>query len=443
MASWWAVLRQRLGSLWSPNPDAEIRLRLRLPVLWIAGLVAAALLLPDRVWTTLLIGLGGLVLVAYAWARSLSLGLDGDRRLRYGWVSVGDRLEEAFSLVNRSLFPALWVEIVDDSNVPGYEASVVHTVGGRETVRWRQSAICTRRGLYHLGPWTLRSGDPFGLFVATRRLPALQEIIIHPPVNSRLPIPLPPGQSEGRSRTTERAWQATVNAAGVRDYHQNDPYRWIHWPTTARRDQLFVRQFDRDAAGDVWLVIDCDAAVQLGEGIAGTEEQAVLIAASLAARAASEYRPVGLAAYGSAPQVVLPALGQGQQWSILRALALLRADGQVALGRSLRELADTAHRGSAVLVITPSVSPDWLPALLTLARGGLESHVLLLDRPSYGGEGNTAGLADAVTSMGFHCHIIRKDDVGRPLLQEERHGFWEFKVTGTGKAVAIRRPTDA
>jgi hypothetical protein len=136
-------------------------------------------------------------------------------------------------------------------------------------------------------------------------------------------------------------------------------------------------------------------------------------------------------------------MGQGQQWSILRALALLRADGQVALGRSLRELADTAHRGSAVLVITPSVSPDWLPALVTLARGGLESHVLLLDRPSYGGEGNTVGLADAVTSMGFHCHIIRKDDIGRPLLEEERRGFWEFKVTGTGKAVAIRRPTDA
>ena len=54
------------------------------------------------------------------------------------------------------------------------------------------------------------------------------------------------------------------NAATVRDYHIDDPYRWIHWPTSARRDALYVRQFERDAAGDIWLLLDAQAATQLG-----------------------------------------------------------------------------------------------------------------------------------------------------------------------------------
>ena len=63
------------------DSGARIGLRLPLPFLWLAGLLSAALLLPDRVWTTLLIGLSTLILVAFFWARSLARGLSADRRL--------------------------------------------------------------------------------------------------------------------------------------------------------------------------------------------------------------------------------------------------------------------------------------------------------------------------------------------------------------------------
>ena len=42
--------------------------------------------------------------------------------------------------------------------------------------------------------------------------------------------------------------------------------------------------------------------------------------------------------------------------------------------------------------------------------------------------------------LGFRCQVVRRGEVGRPLIEEEHHGFWEFKVTGTGRAVAVRRP---
>lgn len=438
----WKLWADRLNAALLGGAPARLSVRWRLPFLWLAGLLAAALLLPDRIWTTLLVGLVGLVLIAFIWARSLARGLDAERQLQYGWVAVGDRLEEAFALRNRGALPALWVELHDESNVPGYRVAAVRAVGANDRVRWRQGSICSRRGQYHLGPWAIVSGDPFGVFRVTRRYGAAGEIIIHPPIHAALPIPLPPGRAEGRVRSRERALRATVNAATVRDYHVQDPYHWIHWPTTARRDALYVRQFERDAAGDVWLLLDAQAAAQLGEGAGGTEEHAVLLAAALAARALSETRGVGLAAYGRAPQLVTPGLGEGQQWRILRALALLRADGDVDLERALRELGDTARRGAAAIIITPSDSPAWLPELTRLDRRDIECHVLLLDRESFGGAGSSENLRRTIALLGVRCAVVRRGDLGRPLIETERHGFWEFKVTGTGKAIAVRRPQD-
>ncbi len=440
MAGSTAAWTERINRRLLGTSEARISLRMRLPFVALAFLAAAALLLPHRVWTTLLISLIGLILVAFLWSRDLARGLSAGRRLKYGWVSVGDRLEEEFTLVNRGGLPALWVEIHDESTVPGYRVSVARSVNAGDRARWRHSAVCQRRGLYSLGPWELRAGDPFGLFTVRRRYPAGQDLIIHPPIHSAATIPLPPGQSDGRARALERSFAARINAAGVRDYHADDPYHWIHWPTSARKDALYVRHFDRDTAGDLWLIVDCAAAVQLGEGMAGTEEHAVLLAASLAARALGETRAVGLAAYGREPQIVPPGLGQGQQWRVLRGLALLRADGQIDLARALREFGDNARRGAAALIITPEADAGWLPQLPRLARRGVESHVLLLDRPSFGGRGSSEALRRSIHLLGFRCGVIHQGEIGRPIVEEERRGFWEFKVTGTGKAVAVRRP---
>lgn len=433
-------LMERLRQWWALPPGVAIHLRLRLPFLWLVALAIAALLLPHRVWTTLLVGIACLILVAAYWARELGKGLNGRRKLRFGWVSVGDRLEEQFSITNGSELPALWIEVHDESDIPGYQASVVRAVGGASEVHWRQSAVCTRRGQYTLGPWQLRTGDPFGLFMTTVHLTSGEEIIIHPPIHAALPVPLPSGQSEGRSRARERALRSDQNAATVRAYVDHDPLHWIHWPTSARRDELYVRQFDRDASGDIWLLTDLDASVQLKQEDLSTEESAVLLAAALAARALADGRDVGLAGYAQRPQVIPPAGGKAQQWRLLRALALLTADGNVDLNRALEDLAASARRGSAVLVITPSSSPDWLPQLFALARRGIESQVLLLDRASYGGQSESAALSRSINLLGVPSYVLTPDSIGRPLAETTQRGFWEFRVSGTGRAVAVRAP---
>ena len=68
-----------------------------MPFISLLVLVLAAVLLPSKIWNTLLIGMGGMILAAYLWARLLSRGLQGSRHLRFGWVSVGDMFDSRFA----------------------------------------------------------------------------------------------------------------------------------------------------------------------------------------------------------------------------------------------------------------------------------------------------------------------------------------------------------
>ena len=124
---------------------AHLRLNTRLlPVLVIASLIMQ-LVDPSRVWTVWLVGLGGLWLISFLWAWGLNRNLTILREMRYGWMQVGDALEERFTLKNKGWLPATWVEIEDHSSLPGYDASLATGVEGFGTNQWRKKGTCNRR----------------------------------------------------------------------------------------------------------------------------------------------------------------------------------------------------------------------------------------------------------------------------------------------------------
>lgn len=85
------------------SDKTTINLRLRLPLRPVVLVLAAALLLPNRVWNTLLIWPGGPLSVTFG-CRQLADLHASSRQLRYGWVAVGDRLEERFELLTTARF---------------------------------------------------------------------------------------------------------------------------------------------------------------------------------------------------------------------------------------------------------------------------------------------------------------------------------------------------
>ncbi|MCD6286874.1 MAG: hypothetical protein J7M39_13265, partial [Anaerolineae bacterium] len=181
------MARRRFTELGSRSrKPAKIELRAwLLPVLTVAVIITQ-ILEPYRGWRILVVGLGGVFILSWFWALSLARGIDLTRQMRFGWAQVGDRLVERFTVHNRGWAPAVWAEVLDHSTLPDYGVSRGTGINGRDVIRWHTEAVCFRRGLFILGPTSLRSGDPFGIFSVALDFPVSMPLLVLPPI-----VPLP------------------------------------------------------------------------------------------------------------------------------------------------------------------------------------------------------------------------------------------------------------
>ena len=400
-------------------------------------------------WRFLLFSLASVWALSRFWARSLANNLRLKREIRFGWAQVGDRLEERLTLINKSPFPGVWVQIHDHSDLPGYSIEQVRAADSSSTTTWRSSGQCNRRGLFTLGPTSLVTGDPLGLYLVELHDPRSVQLMVTPPVVPLPRIQVAPGGLAGEGRPRPNAPQRTVSASGVREHIPGDSLRLIHWRTTARRQQLYVRTFDNTPLGDWWLILDTNQAVQAGEGGCSTAEHGVILAASLADRGLRLRRAVGLAAQGKsggqpgeeALVWLTPGTGDGQRWAILRALALLES-GQRPLADLLAGLSPSLGNNSSLVLVTSDVCGEWLEALLPLIWRGLAPTVLLLDPTSFGApleqcpSGATRNMANELVRQGISHQVITPDLLDRPEARPGKEGAWRWRVTPSGRAIA-------
>jgi uncharacterized protein (DUF58 family) len=422
------------------TPSLRLKMRL-LPILALGALIMEVTA-QSKIWMVLLVVLGGAWLVSFLWARSLAKNLRLVREMRYGWAQVGDQLEERFALENTGGFPIPWVEIDDQSTLPGYLISRATLVPAEGTNTWNTEGVCSQRGVYQLGGTRLRSGDPFGIYEVTLDDHAARTLAVMPPI---LPLPfihVEPGGYLGEGRPRAHALEQTVNAASVRAYQTGDSARLIHWPTTARRGKTFVRTFDGAPAGDWWIVLDLDQRAQAGAGWNSTVELGVILAASLADLGLRAHKSVGLIASGRQLAWIKPQANENQRWEILRALAVAEP-GEKPLVELLEGARPALGRQASLILVTSSGDGAWVEPLARMIWRGMRPTVLLLDAQSFDpAAADVAPLATLLDQHGIPNLLIPRALLDRKEARPGQRGKWEWRLMPTGKAVAVSRPDD-
>lgn len=398
------------------------------------------------------VALGGVLLASFLWAWYQARVVRGARRLRFAAMQVGDELEEQISLQNNTPLPVIWAEYLDRSNIPGYTVSSARGADPHAAIDWRAHTVCTRRGIFNLGPWELCIGEPFGIFQARQVYLQHQEILVYPPLAELPEQILPHHGAAGDHLPLNQPLRAeTIAPYSVRGYVPGDPLRHIHWRTTARRSDPFVKVFAPEAASRVWLLPDFDASVHAGGGDDSSQERMVTVIASLAAALLQENLSVGLFASAAQETVVLPRQGQPHLWAILQALAPLHVVVDKPLAGVLEQVKPLFTGSDLLIVVTPSLRPDWPAALRQIAfsRGSRgRSEVVLLDAVSFiGAISDTGGISAGAAQFnrmlweqGITAHVLRREDIRLTSGFYGALSRWEFIVMGTGKAVARRAP---
>jgi uncharacterized protein (DUF58 family) len=382
------------------------------------------------------------LLIAIAWLTSMvSLrGIKVERQARSLRASVGDIFEEHFEISNTSKVPKLWLEVANESNIPHATGSRVLTfLRAKQKRIYTARTWLTTRGGFPLGPTMITSGDLFGIFRVSKNFPATSSLVVLPmlfPVSEFLS---PPGLLPGGKAIRRKSIDITPHAAGIREYVPGDPMKRIHWPTSVRRGQLMVKEFEQDPQAEVWLFLDTHKNAHLAKPVEesltppiddllllkrrkvklapSTLEYSISITASLARYFIEQRRAVGLvSALGHSFKVIPAERSERQEAKILEELAFLQAESTYTLPGLVTAQMGQLSQGSSAILITPMIWPELLLGVDSLVRRNLRPVVVLLMSQSFGSRASNEDLAKSLNERKVPvCRVYCEADLSDTL----------------------------
>ncbi|KQT91157.1 hypothetical protein ASG49_12600 [Marmoricola sp. Leaf446] len=263
--------------------------------------------------------------------------------------------------------------------------------GGRSTLRYLIRT--TARGRFPVGPVHVHVADALGMVDVEQELDSRDTLLVTPRT-----VPLPPIPLTGRwagagdNRARELLGGGSPDTT-IREYRLGDDLRRIHWPSSARNDELMVRREEQEWQLRCTLLLDHRLANHRGHGEESSWEAAVGVAASLVQHLAAqgfEVRLVTAAGAGAAPEwhAGRGSLGVHEQ---LERLAVLRGSRQGALAT---DWVDESQHGGMLLAVLGDLDDADRRTLGRLAAAGDAAYAVVLDVDSWS---TTARVADRTT----------------------------------------------
>ena len=373
------------------------------------------------------------ILMNFVWTILAVRRLSVVRSQRLLRLQVGNVFEERFELSNPSKLWRLWVEISDSSRLSGVGGSkVLSRIGPRQDRFYVSRTILTNRGAFELGPTTVRSGDPFGMFLSEKEFPAEKKLVVLPYIFPLQNIPELHGFLSGGRAIRQKSLEATSYASGVREYQPGDPLSRIHWRSSAKQNRFMVKEFDQDPQSELWILIDSYSKSNFSkhEQIEkempdafwawknqeefklppDTFEYIISVAASLANYYINNEKSVGIACADQRMTVIPSEKGERQLGKILETLAFLEGKGHLAVNGLVESISSLIPRGSTVVLIS-SNSLDILQfSIEVLIRKRLVPIIILIDTNSFGKEPNDFDHLDEFSNLQVPMVIIKHGD---------------------------------
>ncbi len=361
-----------------------------------------------------------LLVLDYLWIFISARGIRYNTGEIIDFCQVGDYINEEFTVSYKGFLPTPLVEISEDTDLPGYENTATIALAFKSSYSWNTRIRCLQRGQYRLGALDVKVTDPLGFVHRKCRLGDRREITVYPAALNLPLFDVVPRIEPGLGPRRRLVSEVGPGASRVRDYTSGDSLRHIHWRSTAHTGKLMVKEFDPDPSNyafqDVWLVLDMNRDVQKGDGAESTEEYMITLAASLAKKYIKGGKKVGLIASGERASLFLPEAGDQHLQNMMRALAVLRAGGEVGLDTLLTSESSLFDANSAIIAITTSDSHGIAVPLRRIVNRGAFVISVLLDSASFGGQADASLAYRALNSSGVSVYIIRKGmDIPRAL----------------------------
>ena len=248
--------------------------------------------------------------------------------------------------------------------------------GERTTLTYRVRT--ENRGRYPLGPVHVHVVDPIGMVDLAHTNPSTASLLVTPRTEPLPRIPLAgrwAGTGDNRTRELLGAGSPDVT---IREYRVGDDLRRIHWPSSARVDELMVRREEQQWQSRCTLLVDNRRIAHRGYGAGSSLETAARAAASIVRHllaADFEVRLVSASEVSSAHGWHQGARGATLTEQLER-LALMGLTREEQLSTAW---VDDSHQGGMFLAVLGDLRDRDRALLGGLASAGASAHAVVLD----------------------------------------------------------------
>jgi len=183
-------------------------------------------------------------------------------RVLPGHATVGENFSVKLSLANRKRILSGWMVTAEDtvqSAREQFQPAVLFTcVPPRSQREAAYEVRPAHRGLYEFGPVRVMSRFPLGLMERSFELGQVETLVVYPRIGRLRPRWR---NAAGSGELHSREELACVGISDdefhrLREYRDGDNPRAIHWRTTARRNELTVREYQPSRRQDLLLIAD-------------------------------------------------------------------------------------------------------------------------------------------------------------------------------------------
>lgn len=233
------------------------------------------------------------------------------------------------------------------------------------------------RGRHTLGPISLAQEDAFGLTLSELTIRSTSELIVLPRV-VRLGAGRPIGAGVGTEGETPHMMALHgEDDVSIRGYRDGDDLRKVHWPATAHRGELMVRQEEHPAKRSVVLLLDSRREAHPGSALSPSFEWAVSAVASAAAHLSAQGFTLHLCCRETLDDGTLQADLDGA--AVVNRLATVERGDDDEHALLLRRAHDLTERTGALLAVVGTGSDSSTAQLAALRRPGCTALGMVVD----------------------------------------------------------------
>jgi uncharacterized protein (DUF58 family) len=337
---------------------------------WLVALGALALIVAGRVLGLVeLFVLGvmaaALLVAAAALVASARLELEVGRSIHPSRVQVGSASRVELTIRNLRATGTPVLRLRDPVSGTRGADLLVPPLGRGERTLAAYRLPTDRRGLLRIGPLDVVVGDPFGLTNLTTVAAPKVELTVYPHVDVVSPLPYTTGHDPlAGARQPNSLGRTGEDFYALRPYTVGDDLRRVHWPSSARHDELLVRQNELPWQGRTTVLLDVRKAAHSGDSL----EVAVSAAASVVAATARRHDLVRLITTDGSDSDFAP--GSDHIEAIMEHLAVVPATSAGSLRRSVEMLGRRSSGGALVAIVAEVPGADLVAVSSLRSRYG-------------------------------------------------------------------------